>query len=145
MSAILYASDFSSASRAAFGKAVEAARRDHAELLVTHVMSPPVLADGAGFVAPATLATIARRHRKVSESKLKNLVARAREAGVRARGVLLEGVPAEEILRAARSRHAHLIVVGTHGHRGIVRLLLGSVAARVVAGARCPVLTVRGR
>ena len=133
MSAILYASDFSSASRAAFGKAVEAARRDHAELLVTHVMSPPVLADGAG------------RHRKVSESKLKNLVARAREAGVRARGVLLEGVPAEEILRAARSRHAHLIVVGTHGHRGIVRLLLGSVAPRVVAGARCSVLTVRGR
>jgi nucleotide-binding universal stress UspA family protein len=38
-----------------------------------------------------------------------------------------------------------MIVVGTHGRRGLARLVLGSVAGRVVAGATCPVMTVRGR
>jgi len=50
-----------------------------------------------------------------------------------------------EIETAARSKKADLIVIGTHGRTGLARLFLGSVAARVVAGAPCPVLTVRGR
>ena len=48
---------------------------------------------------------------------------------------------AESAGRAARSRKADLIVIGTHGRLGLARLLLGSVASRVVAGARCPVLS----
>jgi CheY-like chemotaxis protein len=44
----------------------------------------------------------------------------------------------------ARARHAGTIVLGTHGRSGVARFVLGSVANRVVAQARCPVLTVRG-
>ena len=53
----------------------------------------------------------------------------------------LDGSPlAESASRAARSTKADLIVIGTHGRTGLARLLLGGVASRVVAGARCPVL-----
>jgi nucleotide-binding universal stress UspA family protein len=64
---------------------------------------------------------------------------------VRARGVLLEGVAHEAIVREARKRRADLIVIGTHGRTGVARFFLGSVAARVTATAPCPVLTVRGK
>jgi len=55
----------------------------------------------------------------------------------------VEGVPADQIVRLARLRQADMLVIGTHGRTGFSRLFLGSVAARVVATARCPVLTVR--
>jgi nucleotide-binding universal stress UspA family protein len=78
----------------------------------------------------------------MSQKKLDALVARAKSAGVRARGLLLEGQPSGRILHAARG--AGLLVMGTHGRSGLARFILGSVASRVVAGARCPVVTVRG-
>jgi nucleotide-binding universal stress UspA family protein len=71
-------------------------------------------------------------------------VARARTDGVRAESLLLQGLPAEQIVRAARSKRADLVVLGTHGRSGLPRLVLGSVAERVIGLARCPVLTVRG-
>lgn len=55
------------------------------------------------------------------------------------------GHPVEQILRAAEERATDLIVMGTHGHSGLARLLLGSVAERVAHLALCPVLLVRGR
>jgi nucleotide-binding universal stress UspA family protein len=55
-------------------------------------------------------------------------------------------MPAHEaIARAARSQKVDLIVVGTHGRTGMAGALIGSVAARIVATAPCPVLTVRGK
>jgi nucleotide-binding universal stress UspA family protein len=72
-------------------------------------------------------------------------VARARKAGVRATGLLLEGVPHERVARAARAKKVDLLVIGTHGRTGLAKFFLGSVAARVIASVSCPVLTVRGR
>ncbi|HEX3175647.1 MAG TPA: universal stress protein [Methylomirabilota bacterium] len=140
---ILHATDFSPASRAAFAKAVQLAKRERAPLTIAHVMAPPVLMLGDGYVSPTTWEEIDRAQRATSKKKLDALVARARAAGVRVRGLLLEGQPAEQILRAARG--AGLVVIGTHGRTGLARFILGSVASRVVAGARSPVLTVRGK
>jgi nucleotide-binding universal stress UspA family protein len=131
----MHATDFSPASRAAFAKAVELAKR--------HVMLPPVMMMGDGYIPPTTWDQISRAHRKTSQKKLDALVARAKSAGVRARGVLLEGQPSDQILRAAK--RARLLVMGTHGRTGFARFFVGSVASRVVAGARCPVVTVRGK
>jgi nucleotide-binding universal stress UspA family protein len=144
---ILHATDFSSASRTAFTKAVEMARREHAPLLITHVMSPPMpMMAGDGYIAPGTWEGIDRAYRKASQKKLDAVVRRAKRAGARARGLLLQGTPAADtIVRAARGRHAGTIVLGTHGRSGVARMVLGSVASRVVATARCPVMTVRGR
>ncbi|HEX3177616.1 MAG TPA: universal stress protein [Methylomirabilota bacterium] len=140
---VMHATDFSPASRAAFTKAIELAKRDRAPLTITHVMLPPLMMMGDGYVAPSTWDQISRAHREMNQKKLDALVARAKSAGVRAQGLLLEGQPAERILRAARG--AGLLVIGTHGRTGLARFILGSVASRIVAGARCPVVTVRGK
>jgi nucleotide-binding universal stress UspA family protein len=142
---IMHASDFSSASRAAFAKAVELAKRDRAPLLIAHVMSPPLPMLGDGYVSPAAWDEIQRGYRTSSQKKLDALVARAKAAGVRARGVLLEGQAHERIVRTAKAQRARLLVVGTHGRTGLTRFLIGSVASRIVATAACPVVTVRGR
>ena len=80
-----------------------------------------------------------------AQKQLARLVAKAKGARVRARGIVREGVVADQIVRAARAQRADLIVIGTHGRTGVARFFLGSVAARVAATAPCPVLTVRGR
>jgi nucleotide-binding universal stress UspA family protein len=144
MSGILYASDLTSISRAAFASALAEARRQRTELTIAHVMPPTGLRPVDGYMDPAMLEAVARGYRKVSQQKLDEMVARAKKAGVRARSLLLQGEPAAQILQAAKARRAALIVVGTEGRRGIARAILGSVAGRVVAGAHCPVLTVRG-
>ena len=56
---------------------------------------------------------------------------------------LLEGSPSREIVRFAEKEGVDLVVMGTHGRGGIDRLLLGSVAERVVRSSKVPVLTVR--
>jgi nucleotide-binding universal stress UspA family protein len=56
---------------------------------------------------------------------------------------LEEGDPATEILRTARDCGCDLIVMGTHGRRGLSRLLTGSVAEQVMRKAPCPVVTVK--
>jgi nucleotide-binding universal stress UspA family protein len=64
---------------------------------------------------------------------------------VRAKSLLLEGVPHEQIARTARRQRADVVVMGTHGRTGLAKLFLGSVAGRVIAIAPCPVMTVRGK
>ena len=145
---ILHATDYSPASGPAFRKAVELAKALHARLVLVHVLSPavaPVM--GAGMYIPATMYDeIERASRAVALRHLKRLGTRAKQAGVRTATRLIEGVPvADRIVRAARAERADVIVMGTHGRSGVTRLVLGSVASRVVATASCPVLTVRSR
>jgi nucleotide-binding universal stress UspA family protein len=73
------------------------------------------------------------------------LLKTARNAGVKATSTIVEGAPDDSIARTVRARRADLIVMGTHGRTGFSRLLLGSVASRVISASPCPVLTVRGK
>jgi nucleotide-binding universal stress UspA family protein len=141
---VMHATDFSSASRPALAKAVELAKRDRAGLVIVHVMTPPAWV-GDGYVSPSTLDEIYRGYRADAQKKLDAVVARAKAGGARTRGMLLEGMPAEQILRAARSMKPQLLVLGTHGRTGVARFFVGSIASRVVAGATSPVMTVRGK
>ena len=142
---ILHPSDFSGASRAAFRKAIEMARSSRAELLIAHVLSPIVPVPGDGYVSPQMYDQLASSSRAWAQKRLDAAVAAARKARVRVRGFLLEGAPSEEIVRFARARRVEIIVLGTHGRKGLAKLFVGSVAERVVAAATCPVLTVRGK
>jgi nucleotide-binding universal stress UspA family protein len=69
--------------------------------------------------------------------------ASAREMGVGFDAVVTEGDVHDEIISLAADKGAELIVMGTHGRRGLNRLLLGSVAASVTKRAHCPVLLIR--
>ena len=65
------------------------------------------------------------------------------KAGIQVRTAVRFGEPAEEILQYASVHRIDLIMMATHGHTGLARLVFGSVASRVVASGVCPVLLVR--
>jgi nucleotide-binding universal stress UspA family protein len=141
---IVHPSDFSKASGPAFRKALELAKATRAQLIVVHVLTMlPVIPDG--YVAVSVWEDLERGQRTTAERQLARLVTRAKKAGVRASAALIDiGVTHEQIVRFARAKRADLIVIGTHGRSGLTKALLGSVASRVLATARCPVVTVRG-
>jgi nucleotide-binding universal stress UspA family protein len=142
---ILHATDFSRASRPALARAIALARQNRAKLSIAHAVSPLVVSFGDGFVSPSTYEAIDRDAHDHAKKQLATLTTRAKRAGARAVGLLLDGLPHEQIPRAARRMRADLIVIGTHGRTGVSKVLLGSVAERIVRLAPCPVLTVRGR
>jgi nucleotide-binding universal stress UspA family protein len=142
---ILYASDFSPASRPAFRRALGLARANRASLTIVHVYSIIIPMMGEGYATPQVYDKWMADVRGDAQRRVGRLVAQARKSGVRAKGLALEGIPHDRIVRAARSTRADLIVLGTHGRTGLGRVFLGSVAARVVTLAPCPVLTVRAR
>jgi len=144
MRRILFASDFSKASRKAFAAAVTTAKRAHATLSIAHVLLPFVPVGPDQYVGPETWEQIDEQARTWATRQLEGLAAKAKHAGVRVRTFLVEGPPAREIPRLARRTRADLLVLGTHGRTGLTRLFLGSVASGVIATAACPVMTVRG-
>lgn len=145
MRRILFASDFSKASQKAFATAVAMAKANRARLTILHVIVPftPIVPEQ--YINTQTWEQIDSEARRWSRQQLDRLTAKAKTAGIRAVGLLLEGDPARQIARAARSKRADLLVLGTHGRTGLRKFFVGSVAGRVVATASCPVVTVRGR
>jgi nucleotide-binding universal stress UspA family protein len=145
---IMHPTDFSPASRPAFRKAIELAKALGGQLALVHIL-PPVLVPTVGaetYISPITYEQIERTARETATRHLRRLATAARKAGARTSTYLIEGAPvADRIVRAAKVRRAGMIVMGTHGRTGVTRLMLGSVASRVVATAPCPVLTVRSR
>lgn len=142
---ILHPTDFSDASRPAFAKALALAKDSGAELLIVTVLEPlPPLVSEA-YVSRVTYDRIAAEGRTAAQRRLDRPVARARDAGVRARGRVLEGRAHEAIIKAAKRERSDLIVMGSHGRTGLTKLLIGSVASRVISMAPCPVVTVRDR
>jgi nucleotide-binding universal stress UspA family protein len=139
---IVHPTDFSKNADRAFQKAVEFAKQNRAELLLVHVLlralPPPSLWRGV-------YDRIDAQERRVAETRLSALLARAQRAKVRARTLLLSGVTYDQIVRVAESMRAGLIVMGSHGRTGLSKLLLGSVAERVSGLAPCPVLIVGSR
>jgi len=145
MRLIIHPSDFSPASRPAFTRAIAAAKEHRAELLLVHVLANIIPMVGDGYISPQVFGDMVKASRTHAQRRLDALIAAAKKAGVRARGLILEGVAWEQLVRTARARKADLIVMGTHGRTGLARLFLGSVAERVVGSAPCPVLTVRAK
>lgn len=141
---ITYATDFSPASLAAFPHALRLAAATRAELTILHVLPNPMLFVDGGYVPQEIWDDLDARMRVKTGEDMDRLVKQAVEGGVHASASIVEGgVPAEAIVKAAADSKTDLLVLGTHGRTGVARFFLGSVAARVVATAPCPVLTVR--
>jgi nucleotide-binding universal stress UspA family protein len=114
-----------------------AVARDYgARVIVLHVMTPPVVVYG-DVVLPVPPENI---QEELSE-QLRALVAQHPEIPTETR--LVEGDAATEILRVAKESKCDLIAIGTHGRTGLHRLLMGSVAEKVVRKAPCSVLTIK--
>jgi nucleotide-binding universal stress UspA family protein len=142
---ILHPTDFSPASGPAFKKARELAKENKATLIMLNVL-PTLPVIGDAYIPPATIDEMLRGQRAQAEKAMSRLVKRARATGVRATGVILDtGLVVDQIVRFAKRQKADLIAMGTHGHGVLARILLGSVAERVVSKAPCPVMLIRGK
>jgi len=135
---ILVATDFSAGSDEALDKAIDLAKPAEADLEILHVLElgADTFPYGLSYYDD---------HAKVLahiEAELAKRAALAAEAGVTATTKMLEGASASEIVQRARKIRADVIVVGTHGRKGVAHVLLGSVAERVVHRADCAVLAV---
>ena len=131
---IAHATDFTAASKNALNWATLLAMSNEAELLLVHVLPPPVPI----FEVDSPL-------KPKAELQMSLLLTELESKGVDARGFLLSGTDSvdHQILKAARREQADLIVMGTNGRTGLSRLFLGSVASRVIARADRPVVVIR--
>ncbi len=131
--------DFSDCSLDALEYAVQVARRLNAAITILSVMEPVAYGLDFSLAHPSELEA---KRTRLGE-RLRDLTAAVTGCGLQADGVLRGGLPVDSILDYARSQAVDLIVMGTHGRRGISHLMNGSVTEAVLRRADCPVLTVR--
>ncbi|MFO8031588.1 MAG: universal stress protein [Desulfohalobiaceae bacterium] len=138
---ILCAVDFAEYSPQVADYAQTLAQALNAEVHVLYVA--PTLAQYVGFqVSPSSIENFVSEIISGAEETMNNFI-QENLSQIKATGHVLSGYAAEEILNFADQNHTDLIVMGTHGRKGIDRILFGSVAERVVKSASIPVLTLR--
>lgn len=133
---ILFPTDFSHLSDAALEHASALARDTGATLLIVHVEEPP-MAYGGGEMYYGIPDPDRAEVRRMTEA------VRPTDPEVRFEHRLVDGSPAEEIVRLAEEEHVDMIVIGTHGRTGLKRLLMGSTAESVMRLAKCPVFVFK--
>ena len=137
---ILVGTDFSDAARGALEHAVALARPLGAKVTLAHAYELPIIGlPDAGFPMAAELSA---RVIDAAQEEIDRLAAAHASSGVELTTCLQQGDPRDAILAVAKATGADLIVVGTHGRRGVARLLIGSVAEGIVRRSTVPVLVV---
>jgi nucleotide-binding universal stress UspA family protein len=131
---ILYPTDFSSYSNQAYFHAIALAENHNASVTVLFVYNPD------STTTPGSQGD-ELADRRYWQGQLEQI--RPVDTRISVTHVLLEGDPATEIVRYGRDTGSDLIVMGTHGRTGVERLVLGSVAEKVLRDASCSVLVVK--
>jgi len=137
---ILLATDGSPDAGQALVYARELARRDGAPVIVVHAFDPV-----PSYLGDPWRDRVAARHVSSGQEVADNAAQHLREAGIQVIVEVLEGPPADAILKVADVRECDLIVMGTRGHGRLASLILGSVSQRVLSQARMPVLVVKAK
>jgi nucleotide-binding universal stress UspA family protein len=135
---ILLATDGSLRSRMAADRALELAQIYGSELLVVSVQDFPAAIRG---VAPMERLELL----KICQDHVAEVIKRAETLKIKSEGIILEGTAYTVIADLAEENEVNLIVMGSHGNSGLMRLLMGRVTERVIGHAPCPVLVVRGK
>jgi nucleotide-binding universal stress UspA family protein len=142
---ILVAVDGSEASKRAVSEAIQLAKLSRCKLTAVYVIDQSAAFTYAGACDPHLLTDAARQ---VGVSLLNGALAQMRELNVVGDTEIVEtrGIAediATALMRCAERRGVDLVVMGTHGRRGLRRMVIGSVAERFVRHATCPVLLIR--
>ncbi len=140
---ILVPTDFTETSDHAIDWALGLAAKVGAAVTVMHGYTLPIIGfpDATIIATPSIASHIADASQAALDAAVKSLAAR----GFVVESMLREGVIWEEINAVAESIHADLIVIGTHGRKGLARALLGSVAENVIRTATRPVVSIRDK
>ena len=145
---ILVPTDFSDTARSALEMALLIAGKSGAHIDVVYVWEPSTtipletMMGEIGMGRPSTIGEIARK--EASRRMVQFLATVSHTSGTLGSRIEV-GRPDELITTLAEQGSYDLIVMGTHGRRGLLRVMLGSVAERVVRHAPCPVLTIPAR
>jgi nucleotide-binding universal stress UspA family protein len=137
--------DGSAASTAGLNEAIRIAKSQGSRIRLVHIVNDVILENGYGSGVYATDALEVLR--REGQGILDAAQALAQREGVKAESLLLESVAesaADLIIAQAKNWTPDLIVMGTHGRRGLARLVMGSDAESVVRSTTIPVLLVRG-
>jgi nucleotide-binding universal stress UspA family protein len=143
VNSILVPVDFSSASRHALQYACDLADVTGASLHVVHVVDTLYQPGGEMEMCMPAPREVVEQLERTAQSALDGLLTPDQKARYRAVAVRRTGNAAKEILEYVQSHDISLVVMSTHGRGGVARLMMGSVADKVIRAATCPVLTLR--
>jgi nucleotide-binding universal stress UspA family protein len=135
---IVAATDLGPTSSVALEVAIAMARTFDASLVLVHAYETPLAFDPMSSVAVQLVTESEQREAAGLEEQLRLV----RQRWLRTTSVIRHGPTARAILQVVRQESADLVVVGTHGRRGVARVVLGSVAEKIVRLSPVPVLTV---
>ena len=141
---ILVPTDFSEPARTGLDAAKLLARRDEAECVLIHVVTPvqTIPPSGPPTHSGIEMSAVMEELEDGARRSLDEMVNEVASEGIRARSLVVRGTPADEIAAAAEEEKADVVVIATHGWTGWRRFVFGSVAEKVVRLAPCPVLTI---
>ncbi|GBE01904.1 hypothetical protein BMS3Bbin06_02346 [bacterium BMS3Bbin06] len=139
---ILFPTDFMEGTAQAIPYAVDLAKKYGAKLYIFHVIFEVTRASGL-YVPHVTLDDLYKNMKTEAEKEIKKVYIEELRGFEDVEYVVVKGVPYEEIINFAEDKGIDLIVIGTHGRKGLDRLFFGSTAEKVIKQAQCPVMTVR--
>jgi len=141
---ILVPTDFSEFSDKALESAVDIAKKENATIELLHVISVIQTCSVDYCFDQQTLDMLEKNSINASMDQMKKEIDRVPGASsVQIETVIRKGTPYEEILNEQKEKKIDLIVIGSHGKTGLIHHLMGSVAERVMRGAKCPVLLAK--
>jgi len=139
---ILIATDGSEYTKNAVDYGIDIAKSTGAKLFAIYVVDTAAF---ASIPMDAAWESMYELLKQEGDLAIKYVAQRAEAEGLEVEGNLIEGHPADEIIRYSEKNSISLIVMGTLGKSGLDRFLLGSVAEKVVRNSKIPVLVVRGK
>ena len=140
---ILVATDGSNYSAVAATEAIGLAKQNNSALTVISVIPSELVTPMDIDFTVNQREFIAEKEMHEAEKNAKAVKEAAEKEGVFVKAYILSGKPADAIIETAREKKADLIVLGSHGRTGLEKLLMGSVAERVIVLAACPVMVVK--
>lgn len=139
---ILIATDGSEYTKNAVDYGIDLAKNTGAEIVVIYVVDTAAF---ASIPMDAAWESMYELLKQEGEMALKYVAEKAGTEGLEVQGNLIEGHPADEIIKYSEKNSISLIVLGTLGKSGLDRFLLGSVAEKIVRNSKIPVLVIRGK
>lgn len=139
---ILIATDGSEYTKNAVDYGIDLAKNTGAKLLTIFVVDTAAF---ASIPMDAAWESMYELLRQEGDAAIKYVIDKAKAEGVEAEGNLIEGHPADEIIKYSEKNSVSLIIMGTLGKSGLDRFLLGSVAEKVVRNSKIPVLVVHAK
>ncbi|MDX9715023.1 MAG: universal stress protein [Dissulfurispiraceae bacterium] len=140
---ILVPTDFSDSALHALSYAVDLAKKYNSDLFVINVIYDVVAASGM-YVPHVSVNEMFKEMEESANKEIRLFGAGQYEDITNVSHAVLRGAPYEEIIKFSEQNSIDLIVMGTHGRKGLDRLFFGSTVDRVLRHSKCPVLAVRG-